>query len=146
MAHETSASRHDEDVLRFFSDSDVEQPEPDDESDGRYQPGDILEQAGEGKPSEFLSEPYLIGRFIRFYGVDMWFNPKLWPTTDGIIPHKLFVIFMGLTTNIMVMEQLMDSQATAQGIGIAFTPKEKQPRLKSELKKIEKIAFPSRDA
>ena len=75
----------------------------------------------------------------------MWFNPDRWPTSDGIIPHRLFILFMGLTTNLMTMEQMGEAQAIAQGISIAFTSKEHQGKLKQQLKKLEKIAFPAKE-
>ena len=78
----------------------------------------------------------MIARFIRFYGADTWHNPRLWPTTDGI------VMMLGMTSNIMMLEQMQQGFATAQGIGIAFTDKKDKQRLKQKLQKMEEVAYP----
>ena len=56
--------------------------------------------------------------FIRFYGQDAYQN-QFYPTSDHIIPYKLFWILSKAMKHAMAMERLNDTQAIASAIGMA---------------------------
>jgi hypothetical protein len=47
---------------------------------------------------------YLVARFIRFYGRDMFWSRE-WPTADGAIPFRLFYPMLAAIAHVAAAEQ-----------------------------------------
>lgn len=48
---------------------------------------------------------YLVARFVRFYGRDMFWS-RDWPTTDGVIPFRLFYPLLAAIAHLAAGEQV----------------------------------------
>lgn len=82
---------------------------------------------------------HLICKFIVTYGWNTWYNDR-WPTTDKIIPFRLFNLFAASLESVLGAEQLQLAQSTAQGISMAFSGKDQ--RVKSSLRSLQRIGYP----
>jgi hypothetical protein len=63
-----------------------------------------------------------------------------WPTRDGVIPHKLFVLFIRMLESIDAGAELQDARAASLGIALALDGK--GSKTKSAVRKLSKRAFP----
>jgi hypothetical protein len=63
-----------------------------------------------------------------------------WPTRDGVIPHKLFVLFLRTLESLDAGTELQSARSAALGIALAMDGKDS--KTKSAVKKLSKRAFP----
>lgn len=75
----------------------------------------------------------------------LYYRPRAWrhrgwPTRDGVIPHKLFVLFLRTLESIDAGAELQDARAAALGIALAMDGK--GSKTKSAVRKLTKRAFP----
>lgn len=63
-----------------------------------------------------------------------------WPTRDGVIPQKLFVLFLRTLESLDSGDELQGARAAALGIALAMDGK--GSKTKSVVRKLTKRAFP----
>lgn len=68
--------------------------------------------------------PLRISHFIRFFGSARYFNPALWPTMDGIIPWKRFLLEYQFMWSTMALERVSLARGFGHVMGEAEKAKE----------------------
>lgn len=63
---------------------------------------------------------FMLGRFIRFWGWNAWQN-EMWPTTDGVVPFKVFVQMYHTIPHVEAHEIENASYAAALGYARAHS-------------------------
>ena len=63
-----------------------------------------------------------------------------WPTRDGVIPHKLFVLYLRTLESLDAGAELQSARSAALGIALAMDGKESKTQ--RAVKKLSKRAFP----
>lgn len=77
-------------------------------------------------------------KFLHVYGPSLWFS-EAWPTTDGVIPWRVFLLLYDQMNRVAAYNKMNDSQSIALGIAMAFGGN-KGP-LQSRLKDIVREAY-----
>lgn len=67
-----------------------------------------------------------------------WWNRR-WPTTDGIIPWRLFFLMEAQQAHLLALDRLTWSSAVIQALAVAFGDEQKARRM---MEKLQGEAFP----
>jgi hypothetical protein len=78
--------------------------------------------------------------FVRFYGHDAWYS-STWPTTDHIIPFKLFALMSGTIGHLQAAEQMTMTHAVAHAAALSMGDG-KDLKLKRLTRQLVKRAYP----
>lgn len=72
----------------------------------------------------------------------MYHNPALWPTRDGVVPHKRFYQMLWVLEHVRARQRLEDTMATAHAIGMAMAGKDQAHKVKRQTRKLIEAAYP----
>lgn len=98
----------------------------------------VAQQAGSRARPKRPAHGWLLAKFHAVF--PCLYYRSGWPTRDGVIPHKLFVLYLRTLESLDAGAELQEARAAALGIALAMDGK--GAKTKSAVRKLTKRAFP----